>query len=972
MDPSRHPFGGSRFPPPFGVKLPSPGPSEGAIGRAASLSRGRGLELAASLEPPVKDTQDPRNVLPSMFRGLGFEPQSSKSLGPARPFLGRGMLGPMHLGSGDSAVPLGRSRFPMIPAAGEQSLPSSPGRGLGRQVSTIPSSTAPKLGGTSTETSVRPEERRSPVGSLAAGQSLPGFLGRGVGRQEMALGTSAAPPGRGSPPTEIAVKREEKREPLIKQGSKGTSSPLGLNLIKILCKNEAVYQYHVSFTPNVECRSMRFGMLRDHRSVTGQVTAFDGSILYLPVKLAQTVELESERRTDGQKIKLTIQMTKILEPSSDLCIPFYNVVIRRVMKILDMKLVGRNFYDPTSATVLQQYRLQVWPGYAASIRRTDGGLFLLADVTHKVIRNDSVLDIMHVLYQQNRESFQDEVTKQLVGSVVITRYNNRTYRIDDIEWSKSPNDVFTMSDGTNISFVDYYSKNYGITVKEVDQPLLVHRPRERKDARTKMSGMVLLLPELSYMTGIPEKMKKDFRAMKDLTQQIHLSPKQHYLSLGKLIKRIRNNEESQVELQRWGLQIDSDIHLTSGRILPMEKINLRNNSFSPGEDLNWTREVTREPSISAVPLQYWVVIYPKRAFTQVKDLTSTIEKIAGPIGMRVNQPNAIELRDDRVETYARCIRSLLEGEAKVQLIVCIISGTRDDLYGAIKKLCCVQTPVPSQVVNSRTISNPQKLRSIAQKILLQINCKLGGELWGVDIPLKYLMVIGIDVYHDPSRGLRSVTGFVASMNSCLTQWYSRVVFQLPHQEIMDGLKLCLGGALQKFHEVNHILPEKIVVYRDGVSDGQLSVVQNYEIPQLQTCFSAFENYSPRMVVIVVQKRISTNMYCSNAGEFVTPAPGTVLDHTVTSREWVDFFLLSHHVRQGCGIPTHYVCVMNTPNLSPDHLQRLTFKLCHMYWNWPGTIRVPAPCKYAHKLAFLSGQFLHHEPSIQLCDKLFFL
>lgn len=52
--------------------------------------------------------------------------------------------------------------------------------------------------------------------------------------------------------------------------------------------------------------------------------------------------------------------------------------------------------------------------------------------------------------------------------------------------------------------------------------------------------------------------------------------------------------------------------------------------------------------------------------------------------------------------------------------------------------------------------------------------------------------------------------------------------------------------------------------------------------------------------------------------------------------------------------------------------RLTFKMCHLYWNWPGTIRVPAPCKYAHKLAFLSGQYLHSEPAIQLSDKLFFL
>lgn len=32
----------------------------------------------------------------------------------------------------------------------------------------------------------------------------------------------------------------------------------------------------------------------------------------------------------------------------------------RVMKLLDMKLVGRNFYDPTSAMVLQQHRSVVF------------------------------------------------------------------------------------------------------------------------------------------------------------------------------------------------------------------------------------------------------------------------------------------------------------------------------------------------------------------------------------------------------------------------------------------------------------------------------------------------------------------------------------------------------------------------------------------------------------------------------------
>lgn len=46
-----------------------------------------------------------------------------------------------------------------------------------------------------------------------------------------------------------------------------------------------------------------------------------------------------------------------------------------------------------------------------------------------------------------------------------------------------------------------------------------------------------------------------------------------------------------------------------------------------------------------------------------------------------------------------------------------------------------------QVINARTISQPNKLRSVTQKIALQINVKLGGTLWGVDIPSVSRIVI---------------------------------------------------------------------------------------------------------------------------------------------------------------------------------------------------------------------------------------
>uniref|UniRef100_A0A3B3QX94 Piwi-like protein 2 n=1 Tax=Paramormyrops kingsleyae TaxID=1676925 RepID=A0A3B3QX94_9TELE len=762
-------------------------------------------------------------------------------------------------------------------------------------------------------------------------------------------------------------------EPLQKKGSMGSPVPIGSNHIPIRCKNEAVFQYCVTFTPNVESIGMRFGMMREHRSITGNVVAFDGSILYLPVRLDEVVHLKSERHTDKQEIDIKIQMTKILPPSSDLCIPFYNVVLRRVMKILGLKLVGRNHFDPRSAVVLGKHRLQVWPGFATCIKHTDGGLYLMVDVTCKVLRNDSVLDVMNVIYQQSRESFQDECLKELVGSIVITRYNNRTYRIDDIEWSKSPKDTFTLADGSQTTFIDYYSKNYGITIKELDQPLLVHHPKERSKPRGKLiTGQILLLPELSFMTGIPEKMRKDFRAMKELTMHINLSGEQHSSSLKQLLQNINSNQEALTELTRWGLELKNDILMTEGRTLPLEKICLQSNSFITSPDVSWSKEVVRDASICCIPLNRWSIFYPKRCAEQVEELVVTFGKVAGPMGLRLDRPIHVEVKDDRTETYIKSIHSQLNSEPNVQLVLCIIFGNRDDLYSAIKKLCCVKNPVASQVINVRTISQSQKLRSIAQKILLQINCKLGGELWTVNIPLKNLMVIGVDVHHDASKKSRSVMGFVASLNSLLTRWYSRVIFQMPNEEMISGFRVCLIAALQKYYEMNHSFPEKIVVYRDGVSDGQLKMVELYEIPQLLQCFKTFPNYEPKLTFIVVQKRVNTTLYLLGGNGHSTPPPGTVLDHTVTSREWVDFYLMAHHIRQGCGLPTHYVCVYNTANLTPDHLQRLTFKMCHLYWNWPGTIRVPAPCKYAHKLAFLSGQYLHSEPAVQLSDKLYFL
>ena len=68
-----------------------------------------------------------------------------------------------------------------------------------------------------------------------------------------------------------------------------------------------------------------------------------------------------------------------------------------------------------------------------------------------------------------------------------------------------------------------------------------------------------------------------------------------------------------------------------------------------------------------------------------------------------------------------------------------------------------------------------------------------------------VMVVGIDSFHDISKGKRSIGGFVASTNPELTRWFSRVKVQMVGQELVPNLKINMIDSLQKYHEVKEAI-----------------------------------------------------------------------------------------------------------------------------------------------------------------------
>jgi len=77
------------------------------------------------------------------------------------------------------------------------------------------------------------------------------------------------------------------------------------------------------------------------------------------------------------------------------------------------------------------------------------------------------------------------------------------------------------------------------------------------------------------------------------------------------------------------------------------------------------------------------------------------------------------------------------------------------MYTPIKQGCINKYPIPSQVILFDTIKNGKGLRSICNKLCVQIVSKTGGVPWGIsDIPpafTKPTMIIGYDIFHKKSE-----------------------------------------------------------------------------------------------------------------------------------------------------------------------------------------------------------------------------
>ena len=104
--------------------------------------------------------------------------------------------------------------------------------------------------------------------------------------------------------------------------------------------------------------------------------------------------------------------------------------------------------------------------------------------------------------------------------------------------------------------------------------------------------------------------------------------------------------------------------------------------------------------------------------------------------------------------------------------------------------------------------------------------------------------------------------------------------------------------LVQFFKSTRFKPNRIIMYRDGVSEGQFQLVLQHELTAIrEACMKLELDYKPGITFIVVQKRHHTRLFCSDkkeqSGKSGNIPAGTTVDSHITHPTEFDFYLCSH-------------------------------------------------------------------------------
>ncbi|OWZ16223.1 Argonaute4 [Phytophthora megakarya] len=636
--------------------------------------------------------------------------------------------------------------------------------------------------------------------------------------------------------------------------------------------------------------------------------------------------------------------------------------------------VGRNFFGMKKTHELKGGKELCW-GYHQAIRVAEKKLLMNVDQAATVFFQPCELmklaiAALNVRYPTDFHNLSERDIRNLARAlrkveVVPTHRKDRKRAIFGVSPDRADRTMVDIK-GEHMSVAEYFSHKYKVQLQYPNLPLI--------NVGSKKAGRENWLP-IELCEVAPGQRCPNINDL-DTAEIIRQTSQPPNARRENIINQIRQaGFENDPYLAAFGLKVDQHLETTDVRVIDPPDVQYANVSERPSGG-EWN--LRDKKFVNGAVLRNWgVVVDANVSSRDVNNFLATMVDTAGKCGLSIEcrKPFMIDRnsshRGEVEDLMKACFRELEErGNGLPQLVMVIKQDKGSVSYGRIKRMSDTVLGIPSQCIVATNLrkANPQ----VCANICLKMNMKLNGKNSILRQPLPLIsscptIVIGADVEH-PRSGMGSrpsIAAVVASLDAFSAKYIGRVAAQKAANDIQQ-LPHMLRDLFMAFYQSTDRQPERVIYYRDGVSEGRFFDILQTEMRALRKTFKMLsEDYNPPVTFVVVNKRHHMRAFPVNsrdADRKGNAVPGTILDTGVVSPHRFDFFLYGHSGIQGTSVPCHYTVLHDENKMSADDLQRLTYHLGYTFARCTRSVSFATPAYYAHLAAGRARFFLYEGSS----------
>ena len=389
---------------------------------------------------------------------------------------------------------------------------------------------------------------------------------------------------------------------------------------------------------------------------------------------------------------------------------------------------------------------------------------------------------------------------------------------------------------------------------------------------------------------------------------------------------------------------------------------------------------------SNIDTSQWLCLYHKSLEKSTYELLDNLKYYQESLGIKVENKdsNWIEMNSNDFEDWKKTVEKEIE-KKEVKFVIFYISNRNNHLYNKLKKHSNCDNGYISQVIKYESFKNMKKKASYISKLLLQINSKLGGVNYKLNLDKNILdrniMFIGIDFglnsSHTWDKRKKGAMTMVATRDKYYSQFFSRnVIIDCKNKDyilsIQENISKFIENAIKKYEkQESGNTPKNIIIYRQGISSYQVDYIKPEVTIIEEICKLKNINY----YYVIVNEKTSLKFFELNLkktekenGEYKNPQPGLVVLDQVVDMNKFEMYLQPQKVTQGSATPTYFHAIYGNMNF-PELLIKLTYWTTYLYPNWQNAVRIPHVLKIAEKSSYMTAKITRKQNNEKLSEKL---